>query len=209
MPGDILPLMSNAAAIREHDETTTGDSIVVLRHASWDDYERLLEMRGDHSAPLISYLEGEVEIMSPSRDHEGIKSLIARLLEVWCVDRGIHLKPFGSWTVKEKAKEAGVEPDECYIFGKEKRDRPHLAIEVEWTRRGIHKLAVYEKLGIEEVWWWRKGAIKVYVLTAGKLVPADRSRRLPDLDLALLASMLDRDSLTDAVVDFRKALGQP
>src|SRR5687767_3755204 len=33
-------------------------------------------MRGDHSAPRISYLEGEVEIMSPSRNHEIIKSAL-------------------------------------------------------------------------------------------------------------------------------------
>ena len=33
-------------------------------------------MRGDHSAPRFAYLEGEVEIMSPSQTHEGIKSMI-------------------------------------------------------------------------------------------------------------------------------------
>lgn len=34
-----------------------------------------------------------------------------------------------------------------------------------------------------------------------------RSRLLPDLDLELLASMLDRETLTKAVRDFRNALG--
>jgi hypothetical protein len=38
------------------------------------------------------------------------------------------------------------------------------------------------------------------------LVPAERSRLLPGLDLELLASMLDRDTLTQAVRDFRAAL---
>ena len=201
--------MSRTTALRDRHADTDADSIVVFHDVSWKNYEHLLRIRGENPVPRISYLDGEVEMMTPSKDHEMLRCFIRHLLEVWCIDRGIHLKPFGSWTVKEKAKEAGVEADECYIFGKEKRDRPHLAIEVEWTRRGIHKLAAYEKLGIEEVWWWRKGVIHVYVLTAGKLVPAERSRRLPDLDLALLASMLDRDSLTDAVRDFRKALGQP
>jgi hypothetical protein len=86
-------------------------------------YERLLAMRGDHSAPRISYLEGEVEIISPSRDHEVIKSRIGRLLEAWCFDRGVELTPAGSWTIKKKAKRRGAEPDECYIFGTEKRRR--------------------------------------------------------------------------------------
>jgi Uma2 family endonuclease len=198
--------MSLAAALRKRTGTPDEDSIVVLHDVSWEDYERLLAMRGDHSAPRISYLEGEVEITSPFRDHEAIKSYIGHLLEAWCIDRGMDVRPAGSWTIKKKAKRRGAEPDECYIFGTEDRERPHLAIEVEWTHGGIEKLAIYEQLGVEEVWYWRKGIIEIHVLSAGKLVPAERSRLLPDLDLELLASMLDRDTLTKAVRDFRAAL---
>jgi hypothetical protein len=58
----------------EHrDDCPTEDHIVRLAGVSWEDYERLLATRGDHSAPRIAYLEGEVDIMSPSRTHEGIK----------------------------------------------------------------------------------------------------------------------------------------
>ena len=198
--------MSGLAA-SEHDDTPNGDQIIVLHDVTWDDYERLLEMRGDHSAPRISYLEGEVEIMSPSKDHEQIKSYIGRLLEVWCMDRDIEVSPFGSWTLKKKRDKRGAEADECYIFGTEKRDRPQLAIEVEWTARGIDKLEIYRKLGVEEVWYWRKGVIEIYLLTDAAFTRAERSRLLPELDVELLASMLDRDTLTQAVRDFRKALG--
>jgi len=200
--------MSTAAALPERATATEHDNIVVLHDVSWEDYESLLRMRGEHSVPRISYLEGEVEITSPSRDHETIKSYIGHLLETWCVDRGIEINPVGSWTLKQKRKRGGAEADECYIFGTEKRDRPHLAIEVEWTRGGIDKLAIYEKLGVEEVWFWRKGVIEVYVLTEGAFKKTERSELLPDLDLELLASMLDRDTLTQAVRDFRKALGE-
>jgi Uma2 family endonuclease len=198
--------MSRAAALREHDDTSNADDIVVLHDVSWEDYERLLEIRGDHSAPRISYLDGEVEIMSPSRDHEQIKSYIGGLLETWCIDRGMDVSPFGSWTLKKKKDERAAEADECYIFGTEKRERPQLAVEVEWTHRGIDKLEIYRKLGVDEVWYWRKGVIEIYVLTEKTYARAQRSRLLPDLDVELLASMLDRDSLTQAVRDFRKAL---
>jgi len=200
--------MSRAVALREHDDTPDGDHIVVLHDVTWEDYERLLDIRGDHSAPRISYLEGEVEIMSPSRDHEQIKSYIGRLLEAWCLDRGLEVSPFGSWTLKKKKDKRGAEADECYIFGTERRKSPHLAIEVEWTQRGIDKLEIYRKLDVEEVWYWRKGVIEVYVLTKGTFTRVQRSRLLPDLDLDLLTSMLDRDTLTQALRDFRKALGQ-
>jgi Uma2 family endonuclease len=197
--------MSRAAVLREHDETTDADHIVVLHDVTWSDYERLIEMRGDHSAPRISYLEGEVEIMSPSKDHEQIKSYIGRLLEAWCMDRGMEVSAFGSWTLKKKRFKRAAEADECYVFGTEPRNTPQLAIEVEWTQRGIDKLEIYRKLGVEEVWYWRKGVIEVYVLTEGTFDRAERSRLLPDLDVALLASMLDRGTLTQAVRDFRRA----
>lgn len=188
--------------LREHDDTPRDDGIVLLHDVAWEDYERLLEIRGEGSVPRISYLDGEVEMVRPSKEHERIKSHIGRLLEHWCIDRNIDVSPFGSWTVKKKAKRCGFEADECYIFGKEHRDRPHLAIEVEWTLRYIDTLEIYRKLGVEEVWYWRKGVIEIYALDR---VP--RSRLLPDLDVELLASMVDRDSLTQAVRDFRKATG--
>lgn len=198
--------MSRALALREHDDAPNADSIIVLHDVTWEDYERLLEIRGDKSAPRIHYLEGELEITSPSKDHEQIKSFIGRLLEDWCIDRGIEVTPFGSWTLKERKQDRGAEADECYIFGTEPRERPHLAIEVEWTRGSIDKLRVYEKLGVDEVWTWRKGVIQVYVLVGEKFAKAERSRLVPDLDLGLLTSMLDRDTLTQAVRDFRRAL---
>ena len=71
--------MPSAAALRRH-HAPKGDQIIVLRDVSWKDYERLLEIRGEHSAPRISYLDGDVEIMSPGKDHEQIKSYIGRLL---------------------------------------------------------------------------------------------------------------------------------
>ena len=198
--------MSRAAALREHDDSQSADQIIVLHDVTWEDYERVLEIRGDKSAPRITSLEGELEIMSPSRDHEQIKSFIGRLLEIWCIDRGMEVTPFGSWTLKGQKKDRAAEADECYIFGTERRERPQLAIEVEWTRGGIDKLRVYEKLGVDEVWTWRKGIIQVYVLAGGQFERSQRSRLLPDLDLDLLTSMLDRDTLTQAVRDFRKAL---
>jgi Uma2 family endonuclease len=195
---------------RTHDDTPKEDHFVFLRDVSWDDYERILAIRGDKSAPRISYLRGTLQIMSPSRDHESIKSLIGRLVEAWCLDRGLEIMPVGSWTLKEKREDRGAEPDECYIFGTEHRDRPQLAIEVEWTRGGIDKLEIYRKLGIVEVWVWQKGVIHVHVLRGERYEEVAASELLPDLDLNLVASLLDRPTLTQAVRDLRAAArGRP
>jgi len=107
------------------------DHIVVLESATWADFQRLLEMRGDRSVPRLAYADGRLEIMTPSRSHESIKSMIGRLVEAWCMERGVDITPYGSWTLEDKHVARGVEPDECYVLGTaEEPDRPDLAIEV-------------------------------------------------------------------------------
>src|SRR3954463_14299693 len=158
-----------AQRLEDHDDTPVEDKIVVLRGVSWSDYQRMLEVRGEKAVPRLAYLDGELEIMTPSRPHESIKSRIGRLVEVWCLEHGIEFSPYGSWTLESKPKEAGVEADECYVFGVEPEPaRPDLAIEVVWTSGGIKKLEIYKRLGVAEVWFWKRGRITVHVLVGGE-----------------------------------------
>jgi len=200
--------MEAAAALVEEasQQYADADGIVRLHDVSWDDYLTLLRIRGDRSAPRISYLDGEVEIMSPSRSHETIKSMIGRLVEAYCLEREIPFRPIGSWTLKSKPKRRGAEPDECYIFGAADADRPHLAIEVIWTSGRLDKLEIYRKLGVAEVWVWRRNQIQPYVLHGSGYEPAEQSTVLPGLDLVLLASFLDRPTAFDAIRGFQAAL---
>ncbi|WP_295885911.1 Uma2 family endonuclease [uncultured Thiohalocapsa sp.] len=182
------------------------DNIVFLREATWDDFQALLRMRGEHSAPRLSYLCGEVEIMSPSRTHESIKSTLGCLVEAYCLERSIRFRTLGAWTLESAPDERAAEPDECWIFGDADADRPQLAIEVEWTSGRIDKLEIYRMLGVAEVWWWRKGRLTPYGLEAERYVAMDQSRVLPELDLAQLASFLDQPTAYDAVRAYRTAL---
>ena len=154
--------MSLAPAIHlHHDDSPVEDHLVHLHGAIWEDFERLLVIRGEKANPRLTYLDGTLEIMSPSRTHEILESLIGRLLDAYCLEAGIRFMPVGAWTLKDRLQEAGVEPDECYVFDAEETDRPHLAIEVVWTSGGIDKLGVYRRLRIQEIWYWRKGQIQV------------------------------------------------
>ncbi|HKS24470.1 MAG TPA: Uma2 family endonuclease [Thermoanaerobaculia bacterium] len=177
------------------------DNIVNFHDVSWEDYEHVCDMRGDGSVPRIHYLEGELEAMTPCREHHRLGSGIGRLVEAWCFDRDIDFSAFRSWTLKDERVMTGAEADECYIFGTDtRRDRPHLAIEVEWTEGVIDRPQIYKRLGVDELWIWRKGIIDVY--------PFSGNRIFPDLDLTLLASMLDRNTTSQAIRDFRKALAE-
>jgi len=195
----------------QQDDRPSGDQFVLFSGVSWEDYERLLAMRGDHSAPRISYLEGDVEIMSPSQTHEGIKSVIGCLIELYCLERDIPFSTYGSWTLQSKDRSRGAEPDECYVFGNPSSapggdERPHLAIEVVWTSGRIDKLDIYRKLGVAEVWYWRKGRIQPYCLRGERYVPVEHSEVLPALDIELLTSFIEQPTTFDAIRGYRQAL---
>ena len=49
------------------------DQRVLLSGVAWSDYQRLLDLRGDRAGPRMTYLEGVLELMSPSVGHESLK----------------------------------------------------------------------------------------------------------------------------------------
>src|SRR5262245_44322742 len=110
------------AAVFERFRPEDADQRVRLHGLSWDDYEALLAMRGESSAVRITYLEGEVELMSPGRPHETDKKRLGRLLEAWAEENGTVLEGFGSWTLKRREAERGAEADECYVIGRPDSD---------------------------------------------------------------------------------------
>lgn len=73
---------------------------------------------------------------------------------------------------------------------------------------GLDKLELYRGLGVGEVWVWKDGALAAFVLEDGSYQRVERSRLLPDLDLAFMTSFLDQDNQTQAVRAFRAALRQ-
>jgi Uma2 family endonuclease len=195
-------------ALRNHDDTPVGDHTVRLRNVTWSDYERVLEIRGERPVPRVAYLEGVLELMRPSREHELLKPLIGHLVEVWCLERDIPFSACGSWTLEKKDVERGVEPDECYVFRSATRDAEHpdLAIEVIWTSGGLDKREIYRELGVRELWFWRQGRLTAHALRAGRYEEIDDSEVLPGIDLTTLASFLDRPSASQAIRDYRAAI---
>lgn len=183
----------------------TVDQRVVLYDVTWDDYEALLAMRGEKAGVRLSYLQGRLELMTPSRDHEIIKKKLARLLEAYAEELAIELEGYGSWTLKQRELERGLEPDECYSIGVA-GERPDVAIEVIWTSGGLDKLEIYRLLRVREVWVWRHEAITVFGLRGDRYEPLSGSEVLPQVDIPLLRSMLDVPTQTGAVRELRARL---
>jgi hypothetical protein len=54
------------------------------------------------STPWLTYLEGRLEIMSPSRFHEKKGSRVGHLVEAYCLHAGIEFEALESWTLEKK-----------------------------------------------------------------------------------------------------------
>lgn len=182
------------------------DQRVILHGISWRDYCVLRDLLDD-SAVRMTYLEGALEIMSPSRLHEDVKTRIARLLELFALERDVRIQGYGSMTLRHEPKERGLEPDECYVIGLPQTEGfPDLAIEVSVTSGGIDKLEVYRGFGVREVWIWVEGRIAVYVLTDAGYVERGSSEVLPSIDLAVVARFAGEPDQHESAMAYRAYL---
>jgi Uma2 family endonuclease len=182
----------------------------VLYGVPWWTYVALRDALDDHSGLKLTYLQGTLELMSPSTLHEDAKKIIARLIEVWAMERDVDLRGFGGATFRREAKERGLEPDECYTLGKLDEDGvPDIAIEVIVTSPLVDKLAVYAGLGVPEVWVWRptSSSIVVHRLVGDRYEVRDRSEVIAELDIAELSAFVQPgESQTGLAKQYQAAL---
>jgi Uma2 family endonuclease len=185
------------------------DDHVVMQGATWADYERLVAMRGESNRPMLFFLDGEVEIVSPSIGHEYAKCLLARLLEAWADERNAVIEAYGEVLLKKQAAKAGAQPDECYIVRRTKwKGPPDLVIEIEWSRNvGIPKEQIYRRLGIRELWTFRRdGTFTLRVQKGGLWIEQRKSVVLPELDVWWLVGFTKHESQTAALRAMRRSL---
>lgn len=187
-----------------HARGTSEEQRVLLSGVPWAVYVMLRDSI-DSPGVRMTYLKGELEIMSPSREHEVSKKQIARFLELFCLERDIPLFGYGSTTLRREEKERGLEPDECYCRG-EMRDVPDVALEVVVTHGAIDKLEVYRGLGVREVWVFERGAFRVLALRGDAYGLIEASAIFPEVDLARLAHLVAQEDQHAALRAFRDEL---
>lgn len=187
------------------------DQRFLLEGVSWSAYVALRDSLDRAGRRVrLTYLDGQLELMTTGQPHEETKSLIGRLLETWADELDVDLRGFGGMTVRAEIKRRGLEPDECYTVGpKDLEDPPQLAIEVVVTSPLLDKLSVYAGLEVAEVWTWHVNTeeLVIYELVAGLYLRRERSALLPDLDPGLLASFVrPGESHTALAKAYRAAL---
>ena len=147
---------------------------VTYLNRTWEQF-KLLEQGLDGLTGLrLFYFDEKVEILMPGRNHELFTEVIALLVQVFLLARGLEFTPTGSMTREEEGS-GSAEPDKSYEFGELK-----LAIEVMVTSGSINKLNLYKVLGFHEVWFWEDGLLVVYHLREDVYEKVDRSQ-IPEL----------------------------
>ena len=190
--------------------TARGEERFLMYGVPWETYVHLRDAL-DEPGLRMTYLEGTLELMSPSPEHELIKSMTGRLVELYASERDVPLYAYGSTTFRRKLKARGLEPDECYCLGAALNRYPDLAIEIVISSGGIDKLAVYQGLGVREVWFWEDEAqaFRLYALRGSGYEQIDASTLMPGLDVAMLARFVTRTDQPQAVKEFRDHLRPP
>lgn len=72
--------MATHTPVPAGEHVPTADQRLVTDGVPWSHYEAQLALRGDASVPRMAYLEGALELTSPSKEHERVKSCIGLLV---------------------------------------------------------------------------------------------------------------------------------
>ena len=194
----MLLMVTSANELLEMINHPDCEELTVTTGVSWQNYEKLINQLSDDSFYRLSYLDGTLSILSPSRSHETIKKRIAILLEAYLIQQQIPFYPLGSTTFRQESKRGGKEPDESYCLGTEK-DFPDLAIEVIISSGGMDSLAIYQRLPIPEVWFWQNNSLRIYTLHDGEYREQSQSQLLPSLDRSLFIDCVQQTDISAAI----------
>lgn len=189
------------------DEITTipEQQFLLPGYYTWEDFEKIEVLTADAPNLRLTYLDGCVEFMTLSEQHEMLKTILGFLLELYSCEIGINLIPVGSATRCAQEKNASFEPDESYYLG-ENKENPDLAIEINLTSGSIDKLEKYKRFQITEVWFWQNNQLFLYLLKNDNYEQISQSEFFPDLDIDLLSRCVLMPSIIAAKTEFMKGI---
>ena len=87
-------MVAAASLFPVHPPAPEDEQRILLHDVPWATYVMLRDSI-ESAAVRMTYLKGRLEIMRPSRGHEVEKTQIARLLELFCLERDIPFSAMG------------------------------------------------------------------------------------------------------------------
>lgn len=181
-----------------------------LFNISWQTYKLMLSEMGDHRSTRIAYDQGILTIKMPSKLHEIVNRLLARILTTLTEELELEVVSIGSTTLSRSDLQKGAEPDTgLYIQNADKLAGlnpnlpptlpPDLVIEVDITSPSIQRMAIYRALGVPEVWrYTKRNGVVIYHLQTnsqangqtGSYIESAHSKAVPQLSADKLNQFL-------------------
>lgn len=183
------------------------ESRVIVSGLGWPRYLALDQALGDdRPGPRFYYLDGDLEIMTTSNEHERIKEWLGGFMDLFFDASEMWSLPRGQATMRI-FEEAGAEPDESWCIGEEKQ-WPDVVLEIALTSGGLDKLRIYRQFAVPEVWFWRRGRLEFFVLRAdgGDYERSVSSHVVPGLAPALIERCVAIADWPEARRTFREGL---
>jgi Uma2 family endonuclease len=198
-----------ATTVEPRTRHTPGEQRFLIPGIGWSGYETLRELLGGRSI-RIAYDRGNVELTSPSQEHERCRRRLGRMVETLTEELNLPCVCFGSTTWRSQSLDRGIEPDDCFylanaarVFGKtvdlEVDPPPDLAIEVDITASSLDRQGIYAALGVPEVWRFNGESLRAYRLNKdGHYTESDSSLNFPWLAMKEVVRFLLDDPGDDS-----------
>lgn len=194
-----IPLPIDSDLLSQQDQTLSWAGM------TWPDFEKFISE--EYLGYRVSYFNGVITLVSPSKNHERIAEVIGDLVKAYCRKHNLLYFPMRSTTLKNPPL-VGKEPDVSFSFDTDK-EIPDLAIEVIFSSGGIADLEKYQILGVREVWFWKNSEITFYQLQDNGYQKISKSSCLSNLASSNLASFVNRGFTESPLIieaDFVKQL---
>lgn len=192
--------------------TLSPGSAMAVSGLSWQHYQLLLAELGDNRATRLAYSNGVLEIRMPSQIHEIVNRLLSKIIFALAEELGLEIVDLGSTTWNREDLGKGIEPDSCFFIQNAHLVQglnpeippdlsPDLAIEVDIASASDKKLAIYQALGVPELWVYSKGKIRILDLRDTQIREVENSLAFPTVSAEQLQAWINlRESGTDLVV---------
>jgi Uma2 family endonuclease len=185
--------------------------------------DRLLDLLGERSNPLVKYRQGRLLLVSPGADHERAVQRLDLLVQAISTALRIGIRGYRSTLFRAPAFDHGVEPDLTYyvqnlpavrgVRGKINLTAyppPDLAVEVVVSHSAGLAMEVCRELGVPELWvfdvsenrmiFWRRRRTGP---AAGTYAPNERSLAFPVLRSEDVPPWLEENDSPDTVESAR------
>lgn len=175
---------------------------------TWQQFEALAAWFNPTDAPRVTYLDGQIELLSIGEFHERLSRFITMAITSYFYEQSTRFIPTGDRGRSDQQQTVFFESDDAYYLGTRKA-HPDLAVEVHVRSSNIDILERYRRLKVREIWLWQANRIRIYALqdlNYNDYEVVTQSKLLPDFNFALLEACLLLEDTVAAKTQFLQGL---